>query len=189
MNRKMGSRVLVVLADGAEEMEVVIVVDVLRRAGLEVLLAGLDGNAPVHCSRAVKVVPDLSLEDVLRGPLDFAAIVLPGGAEGSRRLAEDPRVGALLREQVASSQVVAAICAAPMALVQHGIGKGAAMTSHPSVQQVVAAHASYRTDAVVTDGLLMTSRGPGTAFEFALALVTRLLGPEPSNALRAAMML
>lgn len=183
MDRK---RVLVVLAAGAEEMETVIVVDVLRRAELQVVLAGLDGGEAVTCSRGVKLVPDAPLEQA-QGPFD--AIVLPGGAEGARRLAASPAVGRLLREQAAAQRLVGAICAAPSALAAHGLGQGREMTSHPSVRDAVARHARYAEREVVEDGPYVTSRGPGTAIEFALALVARLAGPDRARSLRAPMML
>ena len=179
-------RVLVVLAPGAEEMETVIVVDVLRRGELDVVLAGLDGDEPVTCSRGVTIVPDAALAQA-RGPFD--AIVLPGGAEGARRLAASPAVGRLLREQETAQRTIAAICAAPAALATHGLGKGRTMTSHPSVRDAVAAHAHYADRDVVEDGPYVTSRGPGTAMAFALALVARLVGDKQAQALRAPMML
>lgn len=178
-------KVLILLASGAEEMEVVITADVLRRAGLEVTLAGVEGPAPVRCSRGVVLVPDCDLAAVTG---DFDLIVLPGGAEGAKRLGESPRVGALLAEQERKSRLIGAICAAPSALQRHGIGKGKALTSHPSVAAGLREHGSYREDRVVQDGNLITSRGPGTAFEFALSLVARLLGQPAADALRAPML-
>jgi protein DJ-1 len=178
-------RVLILLASGAEEMEVVITADVLRRAGLEVTLAGIEGKGPVRCSRGVVLVPDCELPAV-RGT--FELIVLPGGAEGARRLGESAQVGALLAEQDRQQRLIGAICAAPAALARHGIGKGKALTSHPSVAAGLHDFARYREDRVVQDGNLVTSRGPGTAFEFALSLVARLLGQPAADALRAPML-
>ncbi len=182
----MASTVLVPLAPGAEEMEVVIVVDVLRRAGLTVRLAGLEGAAPVRCSRSVVLVPDGPLE-AERGP--FAAIVLPGGAGGAEKLAGSPLVGDLLRAQDAAGGLIGAICAAPTALRAHGIGEGKRLTSHPSVAAALAGHGDYREEAVVRDGNLITSRGPGTAFPFALAIVSALLGEAVAEKIRAPMLL
>jgi protein DJ-1 len=178
--------VLVLLARGAEEMEVTIVVDVLRRAGLSVVLAGVDGDAPVECSRGLRLVPDCGI-DAARGPFDL--VVLPGGAGGAERLAGSSTVGRLLAEQEAAGRPIAAICAAPIALARHGVGGGRALTSHPSVRAQVEEHGSYREASVVEDDGLITSRGPGTAFEFALALVARLCGSGAAERLRAPMML
>lgn len=148
-------------------------VDVLRRAGVEVVLAGLAGTEAVECSRGVRVHPDEALEGVSG---DFAAVVLPGGAGGAEALAADPRIGSILHAQVAKGGWVAAICAAPIALVRHGICGGRRMTSHPGVRDEVASHGQYVEERVVVDGGLLTSRGPGTAFEFALALIRALRG-------------
>ncbi|MCW8132801.1 MAG: DJ-1/PfpI family protein [Planctomycetota bacterium] len=181
-------KVLVPLAAGAEEMETVIIVDVLRRAGLEVVLAGLDGPDPVLCSRNVKLLPDCALADAAaRGPFD--AIVLPGGAKGAENLAASPKIQELLRTQAGDGRIVGAICAAPIALEAAGVGKGRALTSHPSVKEKLAAFGAYKEERVVRDGKLVTSRGPGTAFEFALALIEDLLGREAAEKVAGPMLL
>jgi protein DJ-1 len=179
-------RVLVLLAEGAEEMEVTIIVDVLRRGGIEVVLAGVGGADPVTCSRGVRIMPDRALADT-RGLFDM--VVLPGGMGGTERLCASEDVGRVLAEQQAAGRAIAAICAAPMALVRHSVGAGRALTSHPSVRAEVAAHGRYREDVVVEDGNLVTSRGPGTAFEFALALVAKLVGERAADGLRGPMVL
>ena len=129
-------KALVILAPGAEEMETVISVDVLRRAKIDVTLAGLDGNEPVECSRSVKIVPDVSLEEAIekRGPFDV--VLLPGGLGGAGRLSESPKVKEILKKQEADGQFIAAVCAAPSALVSHGVGAGKTITSHPVVKEV-----------------------------------------------------
>ena len=171
-------RALVLLAAGAEEIEVTVTVDVLRRAGVEVLLAGVDGPAAVSCSRGVVLTPDAALEDV-HGTFDV--VVLPGGLGGTDRLCAAAAVGRVLKEHVAAGRLIAAICAAPLALVHHGVCGGSALTSHPSVRDGVEAHGDYREDRVVEDGDLITSRGPGTAFEFALAIAARLSGQDKAH--------
>lgn len=132
-------------------------------------------------------MPDVALADVAE--LRFEAVVLPGGMGGAERLAASRPVGEVLRAQQQAGRLIAAICAAPIALVRHGIGEGRAMTSHPSVREPVAGHGRYREQDVVVDGDLITSRGPGTAFDFALAIAARLRGDEVAGALRAPMML
>ncbi|HEU4408075.1 MAG TPA: DJ-1 family glyoxalase III [Polyangiaceae bacterium] len=179
-------RALVVLAPGAEEMEATITVDVLRRAKVEVLVAGLEGPGPVTCSRGVRLVPDLALADA-RGPFDLVA--LPGGAAGARALAASAELGRILREQEAQGRPIAAVCAAPIALAAHGVGRGRAMTCHPSVRDRVAPHARLAPGRVVEDGPFTTSQGPGTSFDFALALVRRLCGEAAAAEVRAPMML
>jgi DJ-1 family protein len=196
-------RALVILAEGAEEMEATIVVDVLRRAEIDVTLAGLDGGDPIKCSRGVRIVPDKALSDIAhiargeggsaRDAGDakdvFDAIVLPGGKGGADRLAASSVVGDLLRAQAEAGRVVAAICAAPIALRSHKVFAGKRMTCHPSVNEVVSAHGELVEEPVVEDGQLLTSRGPGTAFLFALALVERLRGAEVAAKVKAPMML
>ncbi|MCK6587913.1 MAG: DJ-1/PfpI family protein [Polyangiaceae bacterium] len=180
-------RALVILAEGAEEMEAIISVDVLRRAEIDVVLAGLDGANPVRCSRGVRVVPDTSLAEVAGSSFDV--IVLPGGKDGATRLAGSSAVGDLLRAQAAAGRTVAAICAAPIALRTHGVFEGSRMTCHPSVNEVVGGHGRLTPGPVVTDGQLITSQGPGTAFLFALAIVERLRGTDVAEKVRAPMML
>ena len=192
------ARALVVLAPGTEEMEAVIAIDVLRRGGVEVVVAGLDGKEPVSCSRDVVIVPEVALADV---PATgdggrFQAIVLPGGGPGSEALAASDAVGRWLRQVAGDGGAVAAICAAPGALVAHGIGAGRPMTSHPAVRDRVAAFADYREDPVVAtglggdggDALLLTSRGPGTAFLFSLRLLAHLQGLEVADQVAGPMM-
>ena len=181
-------RVMILLAPGAEEMEAVIIIDVLRRAGVEVVVAGVEGHDAVACSRGVRLVPDVSLADVAAAET-FDFIILPGGMEGTRRLGAAPAVGELLRNQEAAERGIGAICAAPAALAMHGVARGRRLTSHPAVEPLVASHGEYTDDPVVEDGPLITSRGPGTAFEFALALAARLVGREAADALRGPMIL
>ncbi len=179
-------RALVLLADGAEEMEAVIVVDVLRRAEIEVVLAGVEGPQAVTCSRSLVLLPDTALGRVTG---DFDVVVLPGGALGSQKLGESAAVGQWLRSQEQSGRLIAAICAAPDALVTHGVCAGRRLTSHPAVRERVAGHGQYAEDRVVVDGPLVTSRGPGTAFEFALQLVAMLTSEERAASLRGPMLL
>jgi protein DJ-1 len=179
-------RALVLLARGAEEMEVTIIVDVLRRGGIEVTLAGIAGPDPVTCSRGVRLVPDRDLASV-EG--DFDVIVLPGGLDGTHELADSVRVGELLKSQVEAGLPVAAICASPLALARHGIAAGLPMTCHPSVADVVGAHGVLTEGRVVDTPGLITSQGPGTAFEFALALVARLVDAETAASLPGPMIL
>jgi len=176
---------VVLLAEGNEEMEAVITIDVLRRAGIEVTVAGIDGTGPVQCSRGVVITPDRALDE-LGG--DFDLVALPGGAEGARRLATANAVGELLRKHEAEQRWVAAICAAPIALKEHGVFRGRRMTSHPSVRAMLEDWAEYSEHSVVEDRKLITSRGPGTAFAFALRIVGALTDAEHMADVRAPMM-
>jgi 4-methyl-5(b-hydroxyethyl)-thiazole monophosphate biosynthesis len=171
-------RALIPIADGCEEMEVVIVADTLRRAGWNVVLAGLHGTAPVTASRKVKIVPDARWEEL--DLLSFDLLVLPGGAGGTKALCEHDGVQETLRIFDIEEKWIAAICAAPLALHKAGILKGRAFTCYPGVEKEM--HRPDRSDdAVVVDRNLITSQGPGTAFAFALKLIELLDNPAASE--------
>jgi 4-methyl-5(b-hydroxyethyl)-thiazole monophosphate biosynthesis len=174
---------LVILAPGFEEMEAVICIDVLRRASVAVTTAALS-DASVRGSRGIVVVAEQSLDAIKDTPFDV--VILPGGQPGATHLREDPRVRQLLLGQNERGGMLAAICAAPMVLEAAGLLVGRAATSFPGVELSTAA---YRTEAVVEDGNVVTSRGPGTAFEFALTLTRRLVGEEMAAKVRAALVL
>ena len=164
--------VLVPLAQGCEEIEAITVIDILRRAGITVLSAGLD-TQPVQASRGTVLIPDTTLDAALEQSYDM--LVLPGGQPGSNNLKADARILTLLRNMSRQDKYIAAICAAPSVLAtaglldgKHATGFPGALDSFPKVLQ--------EAEAVVEDGKIITSRGPGTAMEFALILVERLAG-------------
>ncbi len=168
--------VLVPLAQGCEELEAVTIIDLLRRAGITVVTAGLDGE-PVQASRGVTLVPDVELDEALRQ--DYDMVVLPGGLPGADNLDQDPRVQRLLKDMANSGKFTAAICAAPKVLANAGLLTGKAATSFPgALDQAALAGLSYREEPVVTDGKVITSRGPGTAMDFALTLIETLAGRQ-----------
>jgi len=191
-------KALVLLAEGAEEMEVVITVDVLRRGGVTTVIGGLAGCSLVECSRGVKLFPDTLLDDALKlGPFDV--VIIPGGLQGAESLANSDKVGAILRDQEERGGWIAAICAGPLALDRHDIGKGTpaqiadgeiltTVTSHPSVAERLEAY-HYSEFRVCISGKIITSRGPGSAFEFALAILKVLQGEEMVDKVSAPMML
>lgn len=179
------TRVLVLCSDGCEEIETVALVDVLRRAQLEVVLASPSGSS-VTGSCGIVLQSERRFAEL--SARDFAALALPGGLKNARTLAVDPEAQRLIREARALDRVVAAICAAPLALKAADAICGARLTSHPSVRDEFADE-RYSDDRVVVDGRLLTSRGPGTAIEFALALVVELCGPERAAAVGAALVL
>ncbi len=158
---------LIPLADGVEEMESVIITDVLRRAGWDVVTAGFEEGV-VTASRGVRLQPDVLWADVCEREHDM--LIIPGGAEGVRRLCEDSTVLDTVRRYSRQERWIAAICAGPMVLETAGILRGRRVTSHPSVIDMIKT-ASVEASPVVLDGRLVTSRGPGTALMFALALV------------------
>lgn len=169
----MTPRVVVFMAQGFEEMELTITVDVLRRAGVEAVIAGLVSEiGPITGSRGIKMLPDMTLDGV--DPQQFDMAVLPGGIEGTKNLAESEKLLQLLKTMHSAGKKLAAICAAPAVLVKAGLLKDRRATSHPAA----ASHMQgtcYCEDRVVIDGNITTSRAAGTTFEFAFALVEQLV--------------
>lgn len=169
-------KVLVLLAQGCEELEAVTVVDLLRRAGIQVTTAGLD-TKHVTASRGVVLVPDTTLDHVLDDAFDM--IVLPGGQPGADNLQRDPRVITLLQRMAAEKKYTAAICAAPKVLAHAGLLTGKRATAYPGVlEKLELSGVRLEFTSVVHDGNVITSRGPGTAMDFALALIEILVGKE-----------
>lgn len=167
--------VLIPLAPGFEELEAVTIIDLLRRAQIEVVIAGLHGVEPVQGSRQTRIVPDLALDEVL--DKDFDLLVLPGGQPGANNLEQDPRIIALLQGMQQQDKYTAAICAAPKVLATAGLLHGKSATSFPGALDGYELNTTNQSlDPVVIDGKLITSRGPGTAMDFALALIELLGG-------------
>ena len=165
-------RVLMPLAPGFEEIEALAVVDILRRAGATVVVAGtVDGVVTGRSS--IRVVPDVLLETVMDEEFDM--VVLPGGAPGTENLKADGRVARVVKRLSEEGGYVTAICAAPTVLSAIGLIDGRRVTCHPSVVDKLGG-AEYVDERVVVDNALITSQGPGTAIEFAYALVEVLSG-------------
>jgi 4-methyl-5(b-hydroxyethyl)-thiazole monophosphate biosynthesis len=164
--------VLVPLAQGCEEIEAVTVIDILRRAGVEVVSAGLDAHS-VRASRGVVLIPDTTLDEALKR--DYDMVVLPGGQPGTNNLKADARIISLVQRMAQQGKQVAAICAAPAVLAQANLLDGKRATAYPATLDAFP-NVQQQAAAVVADGNLITSRGPGTAMDFALALVERLAG-------------
>jgi 4-methyl-5(b-hydroxyethyl)-thiazole monophosphate biosynthesis len=176
LSETLPKRVLVPLAPGFEEIEAVTLIDILRRAGISVDVAG-QSSGPITASRGVRMIPDMTLREALAREYDLVA--LPGGAAGTENLMTDPHLAKILSGMVEKKKYVAAICAAPSILAARGYLAGRPATSHPSVEaRLREGSVDYRTDRVVADGAFLTSRAPGTAMEFAFRIVEILVGPE-----------
>ncbi|HNV70305.1 MAG TPA: DJ-1/PfpI family protein [Candidatus Ozemobacteraceae bacterium] len=169
-------RVVILMAQGFEEMELVITADLLRRAGVEVLLTSIEGSLePITGSRGIRLLPDQTLQGVAPDSIDL--LVLPGGLEGTRRLADSEQVLDLLRQVHRLERPVAAICAAPAVLVKAGIVTNRRVTCHPgAIEHMVGV--VFQNHRVVVDGPITTSRAAGTTFEFAFQLIDLLCGKQ-----------
>ena len=177
------ARVLVPLAEGCEELEAVTIIDLLRRAGIEVVAAGLH-DGPVKASRGVVLVPDTTLDEALEH--DYDMVILPGGMPGANHLDDDPRIGELLKKMASRDKYVAAVCAAPKVLANAGLLGGRLATSFPGfLDKMEVPDMTFSEDAVVQDGRVITSRGPGTVMDFALVLIENLLGRDAREEVEA----
>ena len=176
--------VCVLIADGTEEMEAVIVVDVLRRAGVGVFLAGVgEETRMVTTSRGVRIAPDGAWDPA--EATRFYALVVPGGIGGTQAMREEASVKQAVREFLQAGKLVASICAGPTVLHAAGALAGKTFTSHPSSRAELPA--GWVDRPVVRDGNLVTSQAPGTAFAFALTLIEILAAPETAAKVAAGM--
>ncbi|KAF9916733.1 Protein deglycase DJ-1zDJ-1 [Lobosporangium transversale] len=207
-------RALVLIADGTEEMEAVITIDVLVRGGIEVTVASTNPSEStsesVKCSRGVRIVPDTHLSALpLPTPspsstvtatddasLYYDVLFIPGGGPGAQSMAASPLVHKWIQAHITKPSVlVAAVCAGPTVLRAAGVAKGAQVTSHPSVKNDLQDYFDYRDDVsgsaiVVKDekNRLLTSRGPGSTFELALKIVQEVRGKDVMESVRAPLM-
>lgn len=178
-------RVLVPLAQGCEELEAITIIDLLRRAGIEVISAGLD-TENITASRGVKLIPDTDLESALHD--DYDMIVLPGGLPGADHLDNDERLKSAIKRMANDDKYIAAICAAPKVLANVGVLAGKTATSYPGfLDGLSLSDTTLSGEAVVRDGKVITSRGPGTAMDFALELIEVLSGRETRDTVEAAL--
>lgn len=177
---------LVILAEGFEDIEAVGPVDFLRRAGVRVTIAGLT-DLKVKSARHIDVAADLLLKDLKEVP---DAVILPGGLPGAANLAKSREVGELVKKMNAAGKIVAAICAAPAAvLAPLGVLDGKKATCYPGDERDFSKETIHSGERVVEDGNIITSQGPGTALEFAFVIATRLVGKEMAETVRGKMLI
>ncbi|PKM30485.1 MAG: DJ-1 family protein [Gammaproteobacteria bacterium HGW-Gammaproteobacteria-12] len=170
----MSKRALIAVADGVEDLECVTLIDVLRRADVEVLVASIEERRMITCARGTRLTADAMLVDVLAQ--DFDLIVLPGGMPGAQHLADFEPLAERVRKQAKAGELFAAICAAPaLALQSYGVLKQRRMTCYPAFSDRLSG-CTFVDETVVVDGNCITSQGPGTALAFALTLVEQLVG-------------
>ena len=171
----MDIKVLIPLAQGTEETEAVTIIDLLRRAGIQVKVAG--ENEIITCSHGIKIIPDLLLQSVDED-LHFNAIIIPGGSQGVQNLIKNEYLQNIFDKYRNTNILFAAICAGPLVLSHFRIlKKDSYITSHPIVKEQLS-HYQYEMESVVCDGNIITSRGAGTAVEFTLSIINYLAGSE-----------
>jgi protein deglycase len=173
-------RVIVPLAEGFEEIEAVTIIDVLRRAGIDVTTAFLE-KKQVTGSHSIRITADKDIDGVRAS--DFDCIALPGGMPGSANLRDDPRVVRLVRENAGAGKLTAALCAAPLVLGFAGVLEGKRATCYPGFEGQMTG-AVHVPEPVVRDGNFITGKGPGCAIPFALELVAALAGKDRALAIR-----
>uniref|UniRef100_A0A2P2KBI9 Uncharacterized protein MANES_15G092700 n=1 Tax=Rhizophora mucronata TaxID=61149 RepID=A0A2P2KBI9_RHIMU len=169
-------QVLVPIANGTEEMEATIIIDILRRAKAHVIVASVEEKLEILASRKVKLEADVLLDEAAK--LSYDLIVLPGGLGGAQSSAKSEKLLNMLKKQRESNKPYAAICASPaLVLEPHGLLEGKKATAFPAVCDKLSVKSEIE-NRVVIDGNLITSRGPGTTMEFSLAIVEKLFGRE-----------
>lgn len=178
------SRIFLFLADGFEPVEALAPVDVMRRAGIEVVTTSIMGRREVVAAHGITVLADTVFEDADFS--DAAAFVLPGGGVGTDNLSGHEPLRALLKETAAAGKLIAAICAAPMVLGRTGLLEGRKATCYPGCEGDLFG-ATYTATAVEEDGNIITACGPGVSFNFGFAIVKRFCGEEVVKTLRAQM--
>ena len=182
----MSKKALVLLANGFEEVEAVTPIDYLRRAGAEVTVAGVGGSA-IKSSRGLVVQADVQVSAL--GAETWDAVVVPGGMPGAANIAADAASVKLIKSQAAADRLIAAVCAAPaVVLAPLGLLSGRRFTCYPGMEKDVSG-ARWSDERVVVDGNVITSRGAGTAGEWALEIVSKLFGTEAAAKISKAVLM
>lgn len=178
------ANVLIPLAEGCEELEAVTLIDLLRRGGITVITASLTERHQVTASRHVHLLADTHLDDVFYD--DFDMLILPGGQPGTTNLNEDVRIHAIIKRLHMEGKAIAAICAAPLVLAHSGLLDGHKATCYPgTLISTDWPEIKLSEDAIVIDGQILTSQGPGTAMDFALSIIEFLTDKHNRNEVEA----
>ena len=181
----MAKKAIIVLAEGFDEIEAVTSIDILRRAEIDITVAGL-GNLNVKGSRVLIVTSDKKLDEA---GIDYDACIFPGGMPGATNLANSEKVKKLIQKMDSAGKIIAAICASPaIVLGPVGILKNKSATCYPGMEQNFKSDVKYKDNDVVVDGNIITSRGPATALLFSLAIVKKLVGKEIADRIKKAVL-
>jgi protein deglycase len=174
-------KVMVILAEGFEEIEAITIIDILRRANISVISVGLTSRT-ITGSHSITISSDSLIDDELSKLSEYQMVVLPGGLPGSNNLRDDSRIISLLQKMNQEKKYTAAICAAPIVLAKAGLLDGKKATSYPGqLEKLSLPTTQVVKESVVVDGTVITSGGPATAIEFSLALVEILVGNQKRN--------
>ena len=176
--------IYVMLAEGFEEIEALAFVDILRRANIDVQTVAANNSETVTGSHGITVVADIKIENICEMG---DGIVLPGGLPGTYNLKDNDQVVKMLNDHNKAGKYIAAICAAPSILGKYGFLENKKATCYPSFEEELGG-AIYSSDRVVTDGNIITSRGAGTAHDFAFKFVELLKGESEANKIRSSML-
>ena len=188
---QINKRAIVLLADGFEDVEAVTPIDYLKRAGIDVTAASISGSLTVTSKwGCIKITADATLADLLKqGGINWDAVILPGGMPGAVNLASSEETRALLTEMAAAGGLICAICASPaVVLAPLGLIKGRKFTCYPGLEEKVTG-AVWSDDRVVADGNIITSRGAGTAGEWSVAIIKKMLNEEAGEKTAQAVLL
>ena len=173
----MTKKAILLLAAGFEEVEAVTPIDYLRRAGIEVTVAAIGGNLSVKGARGITVNADTALHDLGQSPQAglYDAVIIPGGMPGAANIAASPEARSLITTMAAGGKLICAICAAPaLVLAPLVLLSGRKFTCYPGMEEK-AQDGNWTDTRVAIDGSIITSRGAGTAGEFAIAIIRQLL--------------
>ena len=171
----MAKKAIVLLAEGFEEVEAVTPIDYLRRAGVEVTTAAISLFMTVKGARGIKVDADTELAGIDGGAGNWDAVIIPGGMSGAANIAASEEAGKLIKGMAAAGKLVCAICASPAVVLSPlGLLSGKKFTCYPGMEEKVK-EGEWSADRVVIDGNIITSRSAGTAGEFAVAIIKKLL--------------
>ncbi len=174
-------KVIVIFADGFEEVEALCAVDLLRRAEMDVSMISLNGDREVTGAHGITLVMDDAFAEISSENID--AVILPGGMPGTQNLKESEKLKSFLIQMYKKQKIIAAICAAPIVLNNAGILNDKNVTSYPGYENELT-ESKYLLDPVVEDGNIVTSRGVGTAIDFSLVLIEKLSSAEKANSIK-----
>ncbi len=176
----------ILLAEGFEDIEMIVPLDILRRAGGDVKMLAVGDDLTVSSSHQVNYICDGLLKDYIDLPADV--IITPGGMPGSTHLSASPLVKSVLRRQAEANRFIASICAAPLALDSAGVLGDHQYTCYPGVEAAISS-GRHRHERLVVDGKLITAMGPGVALDFGLKIVELLIGSDVAAQLKSAMLI